>query len=232
MAIAFGADLGGDWATTNSSTTYTLTVTTPTTGRVAFLCVELSRGGAVSRPTPSGLGLTWTFIAEDLQTGAATNFYIGAWYGLGTPSGTTLTITLNGGGTYSGRGISLAEFSGVDTTTPTVQSVAGNGNSTGLTLTLGAAPTSGAVWGGVTHEANEATTHGTGWTEIGDGAGNTPSTAFETNYQLANDQSCDWTWTTSALCRGVLVELAATATAVSPPPFHAVRAHKRVLANR
>lgn len=218
MAITHGANLHGSWTTTGATSYNFTTSAEVTSGRVCVVLAEGARGGSVTpaRPTVSGLGLTWTFVVENIDTAGTNRYYVGAFVGTGTPSGTTLTIDWSGV-SMVGCGAVVADFDGVDTGTLTVQSVAGSGTSgTGATATLPSAPTSGAVWGGVVHEANEAVTPGSGWSEIGEGTGSTPLTGMQAQYQLANDQTCDWTWTTSASHHYVALELAAAAAGGHP----------------
>ena len=218
MAIAFGAGLGSPYTNTDLNS-YAFTTTTPTTGRLAVLFVGATGAASTTptRPTPSGLGFTWTFVAETIDTAGTVRAIVGMWTGVGTGSGTTLTVDF-GGITHTGCAYSLAEYTGANTTTPIVQSGVGSGGTgTGL-VTLGAAPTSLAVVGGFHHLTNEAVTAGTSFTLANVSRnGATPSIGFGAEYQLANDQTIDMTWTTtSTKWRGVGAELAVAAAGGHP----------------
>lgn len=218
MAITFGAHLGTQYDNVDRNS-YSFTVTGVTSGRVAVLSTYAI--GAVSttplRPTPSGLGMTWVFVNEIIDTVGTARQEIACWTGTGTPSGTTLTLDF-GGVTHTGCGVSLSDWVDVNTTTPIVQSGTATGTSTTGLVTLGSAPTSGAVWGSFTHFANEAVVAGASFTLIGSVAGSTPNTGYGSDYQLANDQTVDMTWTTSAEWFGVAVELNPVAAGGIQPP--------------
>jgi hypothetical protein len=208
MTVALVGTLGGAQKTLSALTAYPFTVTTPGSGNVVLVAVNTRRTSAAAAPSSlSGLGLTWTKVDGAAEAGSI--MYTSVWVGVGTPSGTTLTVNFAAAPQYCA--IQPSEWSGVDTTTPIVQSLPGTVTSgPGLTLTLTNPPTSGAVYGAVGHRANEGTTPGTSWTELLDDNSSTPASfGFETNYRLANDQDCDWAWATSQNGVGVILELKA-----------------------
>lgn len=217
MAAAFRANLSTQRDSTDLST-YNFTVTAPISGDTVFAMVGGRKASGVADPTSvSGLGLTWTKVVG--LSNAAGTLSVSMWVGTGTPSGAT-TFTVNVA-TWVNCDISLLACTNVDTTTPTAQSGSAEGTSTTGLVTLGSAPTSGFVVGGLGHQTNEAGTAGSGFTGFNTNGAN-PNTQLIGEYQAANDQTIDATWTTSSAWVAVGAEVNSAGTNATATPTEAV----------
>ena len=219
MAIAYGATLLGEFVSTGGGGT---TITTsgsyaPTSNEL--ICVFI-HGDAVSNgddEAPSGLtanSLSWTNRAEVACQSGWDN--ISLWTALGaSPSSSTMQASYTN--SQEGAEFSIFEFSGINTTTPIVQTATnGPTSATSMTVTLGAFSDAGnATIGGFgrLNGSVNTSTPGTGFTEIYDGGNDYGDWAaiMATQYQLANDTSVDCSWSGSYNVGGIAAEIAVAA---------------------
>lgn len=135
---------GGACYNGTDQTVYVWTVTTPTTGRTAFVwAFNIQTGGAAVTPTVAGLGLTWVQRATATLATGTQALRCTLFTGTGTPSGTALTVTHSA--TQLAAGISGCDVSNVNATTPVVASIGTGVTQAAASITLSPAPTSGLV---------------------------------------------------------------------------------------
>lgn len=187
-------------------TSYTTASGSPTANSLQLLMVGSQTAAPTTNiPTVTGAGLTWVQVATAIDSGNQRRVTV--FRALGTPSAGALTIDFAGQAQVR-CGWSWSEASGTDTSGTNgsgaiVQSASAlnnGGTVTGLTVTLGAfASPSNATYGAIRHGTTTAqtVTPGAGFNELGEA----PSGSFityQSQYQLANDTSVDWTWPSEA----------------------------------
>lgn len=105
------------------------------------------------------------------------------------------------------------QITGHNTTTPEAQSKVNqdvSGTATSLLLTLNSVPTNGLVIGSFANGDGTGTrTLGTGFTSIADLADANSDIRLSVEYQMANDQTIDMSWSTNAECGVVGIEIQA-----------------------
>jgi collagen type I/II/III/V/XI/XXIV/XXVII alpha len=213
-APAFVRSLGA-FSTPSTLASYPFTPTaTPAAGNVVLVAVAHRKTSGIADPTGvSWSGFTMTKVDSQSEAGGVLN--VSVWVGVPTGAGASGNVTVSVTANSTWCGCQISEWSNVDTTTPVAQHLAGAVTSgTALTITLSSTPTNGAVYGFHAHRAATLTTPGSGFTEIDDQSITTPAnTGWESEYQLANDQTVDWTtWTTSSNGAGIALELTGTST--------------------
>lgn len=184
------------------ATSYTTASGSPGASRLQLLLVGSQTAAAtVNIPTVTGAGLTWVQVATSIDSGNQRRATL--FRAMGTPSAGALTIDFAGQSQVR-CGWSWSEASGVDTSGTNgsgaiVQSATAKndgGSSTGITVTLGAfSSTANATYGCIRFGTTTAqtVTPGSGFNEIGEA----PSGSFisyQSQYNLSNDTSVDWTW--------------------------------------
>lgn len=211
MAIAAAhLTTNGSDVDANSFTTASIS---PTSNALVLAAVAVGKTGAPDTPTLTGNGLTWTLEDSALYDLTGTFGTLFLFKALGaSPSAGTLAIAF-GGITQLGCVWSIAEFTGVDTSTPIVQSVAEAetdlGNAASVTMAAFSAAEN-ATYGCVAKQTNEGFTPGAGFTELGDFAVVTPVISIMSMWQAANDTVVDASWTTAGEKSGIIgVELKA-----------------------
>jgi hypothetical protein len=119
MALAFGGALGSV-ATTGVTTTNFATTANVTAGGLIVAAAGLYKNGSVTSLTVSGGGLTWQVDKFATPNGADLNYVVAEFSAIapvGLSSGTTLTLTLNGGGGCFDLGFCAVYFTGTDAVT-------------------------------------------------------------------------------------------------------------------
>lgn len=217
MAIAYVQDVLRTRSSTDAAS-YDFTtqgsVTPSSSNLVAVLVAGRKASGMADPNSVTICGVT--AVKRTSLSHANDQNNISIWTANGAFSGTTLNVTWPN--TWVNCDVGAGEFSGCDNTNHIVsgQVITGQGTaSTPSALSLPSAPTSGAVWGGWSHQTNEVSTGGSGWTALSDAAmhGANPNTELLAQYQLANDQTMDGSWATSSAYLGAMVELAVAAAA-------------------
>lgn len=203
-----------------SGTSYTTASISPTSGSPVFIAIDI-KNGASTDPTVSsvsGCGLTWTDVGSsspwDSTSGSRRQLHV--WKGLGTPSSGTITITT--GETDSTCSWSVDEFSGVDTTSPVVQSNHNENGDVGssVTVTLSAfSSASNGTYGGFGHWNNVTMSADGGHTVLVTQGTYDPGIAVE--YNPGNDTSVVGSFSGAANIGGVAIELAAATAGGSTP---------------
>lgn len=210
MGVAAVGILGGPFKTTTGASSYVFSPSTPANSpAVVLLGVASRETSTVADPSSvTGLGLTWTKIVSQHEAGDV--LAASLWLGVGTPSAGNVTINFPAAQTCCFA--HFLELSGAPQSSTIVQSLGGASTGSPLTITLSSTPTSGFVVGFVAHRANEATTPGSGFTEASDDNTSSPAnTGVELEWQAANDQTVDWTYSTASNATGVAAEVAAAA---------------------
>lgn len=198
--------------------TYTTASISPTNGNICLITVGTQRIGAASpTPTVSGAGLTWTLV-NVAENGASPFWQCAMFVGTGTPSAGTLSISF-GGTTEQACSWVVDEFSGINTTTPVIQSAATSNSSTSTTVTLAAfASASNIAYGAFVHRVNESITVGSGFSQAGTINGTGPDQRTTTEYKLSSDTTVDASWSTSNVTSAVACELNVTSGNATPTP--------------
>lgn len=216
MAIAYVRDLlhtrdSADGTTYNQTTIGSVT---PSSSNLVVLLIAGRRASVMADPT-SVTVCGVTAIKRTSLSHANDQNNISIWTANGAFSGSTITVVWPT--TEVNCDFMAGEFSGCDNTNHIVsgQVATTQGTATSGTATLPSTPTSGAVWGGFSHQTNETATAGSGWTGLTVANGANPNTSLIGEYQLANDQTCDASWTTSSAYLGAVVELAAASSGVT-----------------
>lgn len=218
--------------TTSSSgtnaTSYTTASITPTANALVLIAVGQEISGTPAVPAISGAGLTWVEIANCYFDQAGTQSRLTLFRALGaSPTSGALTIDFSGV-TQAGCEWSVAEFTGVDTSgtngsgaiVQSAKTAEPGSAATSITATLGSAITAGdAAYSAAAWEANEAGSAEGTWTLLGQSTHAGPSAALLSQWRNASDDnSATTSWTTSALCGAIIVEIKAEAGAAKAPP--------------
>lgn len=204
MAIAFtNITTAGNGS---SLTSYSTASGSGTANALQLLLVGSQTAAATTNiPTITGAGLTWVQVATSIDSGNMRRATL--FRAMGTPSAGALTIDF-AGQSQTRCGWSWSEATGVDTSGTNgsgaiVQSATAEnngGSSSGITVNLGAfSSANNATYGCIRFGTTTAgtVTPGSGFFEIGEA----PSGSFisyQSQYNLSNDTTCDWTWTSEA----------------------------------
>lgn len=193
---------------TTDATSYATASITPTANRLVLAAIVHRKSAATATtPTLSGNGLTWVQVATvPFNTTATSLQRLTLFRALGaSPSAGAATFDF-GGVTQQHAEWSIVEFGGVNTggtngSSAVAQSATNvsDTNDTSASVTLAAFANAGnATYGVIATSIGTANnvTPGSGFTEIteqniAEGAG--VSSTLESEYQLANDTSVDWT---------------------------------------
>lgn len=219
--MALGYTLRATHVSTTNTTSYADAETTQPTANTALLCFIWSRGNTAVPSISTGYGLTWTELSGARQTigGGASAGVLSCWeaYAGGSPSSSTFTVDVGGGGA-TGIRFDVIEISGADTTDFTVQAVGNNGTGTSGSVTLAAfgdATNNGAVaaFGLSVNEAMTEDATAT-WTEQADAGHNSPTSRMATETRTGEDTTVSYSWTTSNAWAGIAVEVKVASTNV------------------
>ena len=193
---------------------------TPVSGSLYYLFVHNTKGAAsVDTPTVTGTNgwsVTWTqeaTIPYDVVSG--TNRKRNTLFSAVASSAVAGVLTVDfAGATQNSLAWALIQVTGNAASSYTVQVKTGSLTTVGTALTVtldNAFSNSGNEnLSGIGKTDDTATTPGTGFAELSDLTWANPAGALETN-NLANDTSCDWTWTGNAKAGGISVEVAVLA---------------------
>lgn len=195
---------------------------TPTTGRLAVCVVQSEISGTTNVPTVSGNGITWSEVRnyEDDTSGTTSRITVFVAKTAGSSAGAVTADFASQ--TQAGGNVIVDEVDGADVSGTAlqaiVQSVAGtvNGSGTSESISLAALASAGnASYGAFHHQADEATSNGTGYTSLGGGSHAGPSSALFTEYKAAGSTTVDASWATSSGKGGIAMEIKAAAVAVT-----------------
>ena len=196
---------------TNASSYATASIA-PSANKLILAAVSVRKGTATaSTPTLTGCGLTWVQVATVINSTNVVRLTLFRAMSA-SPSSGAVTIDL-GGVTHNHCLWSICEFGSVDTSGTNgsgavVQSVTKTQNAinsiTGTLAAFGSA--NNATYGAFNHDNNEATTHGSGFTDIHDVINSENETLF-TERNLANDTTVDASWATSGNGMVIAVEI-------------------------
>lgn len=201
------------------ASSYTTASITPTSNSLVLVWIENHKASSPPEtPTLSGNGITWTQInTETLDTTGTPLKRITAFRGLNaSPSSGAITIDF-GGATQSHCIWNISEYSGVDTTTPIVQSAINNVDAfTSLTVTLGAfGSVNNATAAGFASDSRTSTINpkaSPAWTEIYETAiVSAPYGRLETQWYNGNDTTAVGTMSSGTSdMGGIAVEINAS----------------------
>jgi hypothetical protein len=215
MALSVTALTSG--SSTSNATSYATNSVTPSANALVLVCFQFRRGaGPLTSPTVTGNDLTWEQVENATSTTLnARRVYMYRSLGASPSAG---AITMDAGAETEENCIwSVFEITGVDTSgtngsgaiVQDTENSVGQGDATSATLTLSAFGSANNMAVGMfAHFANEATTEGSGFTEIHDVTFAESATGLQTEYKL-NDVSVDASWTTNTDWLGIAVEVKA-----------------------
>lgn len=210
--------LGTDIADTTDGGPFVYGSHTLTAGQMALLFLAIT-GTTPDDPNSivDSRGITWTLVPGG--TAVTTTRRASLYYAvpaIGQGGAGTITMGVEAGDAITGLSAAVIDCVGAATSGGLVAAgiekvTAGSaGASNGQTITL-----SGTIEHvnnvhiyGIMHTSNEATTVGTGFTQLSDRGRATPGVGFETAYKV-NDLTADVTWATSAISAWVGVEVKA-----------------------
>ncbi|HOR57373.1 MAG TPA: hypothetical protein PLV82_01725, partial [bacterium] len=188
----------------------------PSSNALVLLWVENRlAGGTPGTPTASGNSLTWTQVATvTFNTTGTPLSRLTLFKALGA-SPTSGAVTIDFGGATQGNCVwSIAEYTGVSTSTPVVQYATNNADSaSSLTATLSTfGSANNATAAGFGADVNVAINNDSGWTEIHDfsSVALPGYSRLETQWYNGNDTSAVGTMSSgSADMAGIAVEIGA-----------------------
>jgi hypothetical protein len=189
---------GGD------ATLYNTASITPGANRLILLAIGqlASSAGDAVQPTVTGCGLTWELVASRGVVGQR-KVYLFRSMGAAPTTG-QITIDYGAGNSQLGCDWSVVEFTGMDTSGVNgsgaiVQAASAAVNpGTGATATLAAfSSADNATFSMAAHSIQEATTPGSGFTQIATVSGSSPASSLTTAFRPDNDTTADYSWTTS-----------------------------------
>lgn len=219
MAIV-GSSLTASSSTGNSVSYVTASYTPGTNNLILASIWSIINTGPALQPTLSGNNLSWQLVSTNTATSALQR-RLSLFRSLGSsPQTGSLTISF-GAETQNGCIWNISQFTGVNTggsngsgAIATSANTTGTGFATSLTIGLVSfSDPLNAGFGICSHNSNEGTTPGSGFTELndviyvdgGDQAGN------QTEWAV-NDNTVDWSWSTSARNFGIAVEIISAIT--------------------
>lgn len=210
--------LAGAADATNAASYNTASIT-PSANKLVLVTVQSRRSSAQpATPTLTGNSLTWVLVSVAYDAVNGSNQKTTLFRSMGaTPTAGAITIDFGGQGQTKCIH-SVAEFDGVNTggtngSAAIVQSVTGSeaSNTTG-TITLAALSDSdNMAYGAHIHYVFEATTVGSGFTEIHDLPIGENTSGFQTEYKL-NETSVAASWATAAPWLGIAAEISDAAS--------------------
>lgn len=173
--------------------------------------------GTPNVPTVTGGGLTWTAHTNQLQgTRRITMFRaVGS-----APTAGALTIDFGGQtqnqAMWALTALHHADIGGTNGSDGIVQTVGNSASgATSGTITLAAfASSANATLGAHYHAANEATTEGTGFTQVSNRNQGSPGVAQNIEFRDDNDTSVDASWSTNVAWMGIAAEIKYTKKAI------------------
>ena len=215
MAVAFtNLTFGGSGT---NLTIYSTASVTPTTGSLQLLhvvAVHATANTYPSTPTVTGCGLTWV-LEDSVSMPLATETVLFTFRALGTASAGAISIDF-GAETMTSCRWALDEASGTDTSGTNgsgaiIQSVTNtfSAATSGSVALSSFASANNATYGVIGRDTAEATTVGSGFTELVDTTGN--NIGIQTQWRVDNDTSVDWTWTTADSSVAIGFEIKAAA---------------------
>jgi hypothetical protein len=207
------ADVGSG----SDNTVYTTASISPATGSIILVFVHSQDAAVAPAPTVSGNGLTFTNQGDVAYDTAGSTGRVTLWRAFASaPSAGVLTATFSQ--TQQACDIIVDQFTGCITSgtngaDAVLQNVYGpidtSSATPSITLVPFAKPTNAAV-GYFAHQANEGTTPGAGFAELGDANRAGPSAGVFSEWREGDDD-VDASWATSAKWSGFGVELNAQA---------------------
>jgi len=220
MAIGTPTLLTAGSDTSNSVPSYATASITPTANEVVVLYVLTTIGsGTAGTITPTHPDITFSAAVQS-QTFNGTLRRLEMFTGVASasPGGGVVTLTPSAA-TQTGVMWVVQQWTGVDTTTPVVQSAKNSGTGTTLSTTLAAfaSANNATAAGGANDAAGSGTwTAGTSFTLLGyPAAMATPSARIAGEYQLANDTTPELTNTASTTWGFIAAEMKAAAASPS-----------------
>lgn len=233
--MAFSATLATPAIADNvDRTSYTTASWTPTANRYITVWVSFAvDSGVAVAPTLSGNGIgTWSKVTDTIGGGPGGTAVYVALSG-GSPSAGVLTVDF-AGVTQNHCDIHVLEVDGADLTgtalsavrQSAIQNAAGLSSPASLSLTSVPADASRcfASWA---LNSNTALTPRTNWTELADAGHSAPARRMETQWRSdAAEQTTSVSgWAGSITIRGIIIEIAAAPTPVSPSSVSTAEAH-------
>lgn len=174
----------------------------------------------------TGLATAWSEFAFNYVGNDDFSEILQGFFCVGGASPTTSALTMpmqnNGDGTTATHGAWIVlEITGQRQTNPLPQDVSNGGSlaaGTSNSLTLASAVNAASrSFGAFAHTANEGTTPGSGFTELGDVSGNSPNFGLQVEWHdTAFQTTVDASWATSTDRGGLAWEIAAAPESIPP----------------
>ncbi len=218
---------GTDNATTTS---YATASVAPTDGRMVYvgigtMQVSGSEASAASPSSLSGNSLTWTKVAEEVDT--TVGLALSVWRALAASS-TSGAITMTHGSNRAASAWSVVEVASADTggtngANSVVQSASNKDNTgagTAISATLGAFSDAGngalSFSFSLNAGAQAACTPGSGWTELNETAATEGPISYEiqAQWRADNDTTADVTWSIGGYPRILALEIKAASAGI------------------
>ena len=206
--------------TAQQVTSVTTSSVSPASGSVVLIWVSQTAGAGTSTPTATGLGTSWTLVDTSVRSPPGPR-RLSVLRGAPTTSG---TLTLNLGGPTENVIWSVVEHTGVDTSSPIVQTATSAANifeTSALATLSSAGQTGSATTGAIFTGGAEAMTPGSGFTQLSQqsrGVSTTGSFWMLTEFKSSFDSTVDASWNTPVHWLALGVELRAGGGTPSPPP--------------
>ena len=217
MAIGTPTLLTAGNDTSNSVASYSTASITPTANEVVVLYVHLNIGsGTAGTITPTHPSITFSSAVKSrLFNGTLRRIEMFTGVASSSPSASAITLTPSSA-TQTGCSWVVQQWTGVDTTTPVVQSNSGSGTSTTMSTTLSAfASGNNATAAGYAQDGSVTFTAGTNFTQLGNTSVATPTVRLAGAYYLGQDTTPDATSTASSTYGFIAAELNAAATTLT-----------------
>ncbi|HEY6021944.1 MAG TPA: hypothetical protein VIY48_19405 [Candidatus Paceibacterota bacterium] len=212
MAVGFSNLTSGGSGT--NATSYSTASVSPALGGMLLVAVETDIGaGTPTKPTVSGLSGTWAEVVDCYFDQSGTQYRLTVFRCTNYTGVGALTVDY-AGATQGGASWSVDLISGVNTSSPIVQSAKSaepGSASVSVTVSLSSLITAGnKAWAVGVWEANETGTSEGGWTTLGDSGHANPSAEIHSMGNTgAADSSATISWTTSTVNGAVILEIRA-----------------------
>jgi hypothetical protein len=200
--------------------TYTTASISPVSNALLLCAVLTTLVGTPPAPTVSGLGLTWTTVANCFFRPSNTQYRLDVYRALGTPTPGSVTLDYGGvaqaGATWvidQVTGVATTGLNGSDAVLQTAISPVPSTSVATRTIALNSAIQTGNVpWAVTAWGVAEAGTGEAGWTVLANPFGPGPGKAVLSQWRNGTDDlSATATWTTAGYSGAVILELGAPA---------------------
>ena len=219
MAIS-PTTLTAEYFATDATSFVTTASVAPAANALVTVSIDSSEAVAPSTtPTVTGNGITYTLVNNRIQGGghcfvfrgmaaSPTNGQITVDFGAVTKTSCTIIVDQH-------TGVNTSGSNGSGAVVQSAVNSAASGTSLAITLAAFGDATNNVAFGLHVHAANEVTTLGTGFAELGEGRGTPPSRCSQTEWKTGEDTSVDASWVSSVANLGIALEIAIAPSGLS-----------------